>query len=193
MFLAVVEGAARRAEIADFSDPSKTLSRIGTSLGLEGTEIQKLRSDTALAKMSSTPEGRAWSREITESAKTINAAVQEGGDKSAVYSAISDVVNSSGDEKKEAEGRLRKLTNRTDIQDLVSSGQMLQHTGLLDDMAGGTVGEDLTRAIIEALKNLQKSERVVADVKPQHLTIDGRIAVTGDGGVLDADGYISPA
>ena len=189
-----VEGAATRAEIADLSDPSKALSQIGTSLGLKGDELEKLRSDPALAKMSSTSEGQAWAREISESAKTINAAAGEN-DKGEVYSAISAVI-AGGPGKKDAEKKLRDLTGREggdDIQDLVGSGRMLKHTGLLDDMAGGKGGSDLTAAIKEALKALQKSQQVVADVKPQHITIDGTLDITGDPNVLRGQGKTLPA
>ena len=125
--------AAVRAREADLGDPSKSLSAIGEAMGLQGARLEELRSNRRLGAKFATGEGQAWAREISGATTAITgAAEEEGKDPSEVYAAIRDVVTSGAGSRSGAMEKLKKITGRTDVGDLVSQGRLLEHGGVLE-------------------------------------------------------------
>jgi len=60
---------------------------------------------------------------------------------------------------------------------LVSEGKLLEHGGVLEELAKPGTG-DPVKIITEALEKLSQSDRTVEDVKDQHITMSGTLKLT---------------
>ena len=171
--------AAVRAREADLGDPSKSLSAIGESLGLQGARLEELRQNRRLGAKFSTGEGQAWAREISGATTAITGAADDASkDPTEVYAAIREVVTSrDSGARGTAMQKLKDLTGRTDVGDLVSEGKLLEHGGVLEELAKPGTG-DPVKIITEALEKLSQSDRTVEDVKDQHITMSGTLKLT---------------